>query len=55
MFRRGSCDIGYLCSNIRIEANIASDDMELKNQDFEIQVERHAEITKYEEGVERSP
>ena len=29
--------------------------MELKNQDFESQVERHDEITQFEEGVEKSP
>jgi hypothetical protein len=28
--------------------------MELKNQDFETQVERHDEISKFEEGVEKS-
>ena len=55
MFIPCSCDIGFLCSNMRIEANSASYDMELKNQDFETQVERHDEITKFEEGVERSP
>ena len=52
MFIPGSCDIGFLCSNIRIEANNARYDMELKYQDFETQVERHEEITKFEEGVE---
>ena len=55
MFIPGSCDIGFLCSNMRIEANNASYDMEFKNQDFETQVERHDEITKFEEGVEKSP
>ena len=55
MFIPGSCDIGFGCSNMRIEANNASYDMELKNQDFETQVERHDEISKNEEGVERSP
>ena len=54
MFIPGSWDIGFLCSNVRIEANNASYDMELKNQDFETQVERHDEITKFEEGVEKS-
>jgi hypothetical protein len=29
--------------------------MELKNQDFETQVERHDENSKLEEGVEKSP
>ena len=45
----GSCDIIFLCLNMRIEADNASYDMELKNQDFETQVERHDEITKFEE------
>jgi hypothetical protein len=40
---------------MRIEANNASYDIELKNQDFETQVEKHDEISKHEEGVERSP
>jgi hypothetical protein len=38
MFLHGSCDIGFLCLNMRIEANNASYDIELKNQDFETQV-----------------
>ena len=38
MFIPGSCDIGFLCSNMRIEANNASYDIELKNQDFDTQV-----------------
>ena len=54
MFIPGSCDIGFLCSNMRIEANNASCDMELKYQDFDTQVERHDEIPKFEEGVEKS-
>ena len=54
MFIPGSCDIGFLCSNIRIEANNASYYMELKNQDFETQVEIYEEISKLEEGVEKS-
>ena len=54
MFIPGSCDIGFLCSNMRIEANNASYDMELKNQDFETQVERHEEISIFEEEVEKS-
>ena len=52
MFIAGLCDIGFLRSNMRIEATNASYDMELKNQDFETQVERHEEITKLEEGLE---
>ena len=51
----GSCDLGFLCSNLRFEANNATYDMELKNQDFDTQVERHEEIGKLEEGVEKSP
>ena len=54
MFIPGSCDIGFLCSNMRFEANNASYDMELKNHDFETQVERHEEISKFEEVVEKS-
>ena len=54
MFIPGSCDIGFLCSKMRIEANNASSDMELKNQDFETQVERHDYISKFEEVVEKS-
>ena len=54
MFIRGSCDIGFLCSNVRIEANNASFVMELKNQDFETQLERHEEISKFEDVVEKS-
>ena len=50
----GSCDIGFLCSNMRIEDNNASYDIELNNRDFETQVERHEEITIFEEGVEKS-
>ena len=47
MLIAGSCDIRFLCSNMRIEANNTSYDMELKNQDFETQVQR-------QEGVEKS-
>ena len=54
MFIPGSCDIGFLCSNMRIEANNASYDIELKNKDFETEVERHDEISKFEEVVEKS-
>ena len=53
MFIPGSCDIGFLCSNMRIEANYASYDTELKNQDFETEVERHEEISKFHEGVDK--
>ena len=54
MFIRGSCDIGFLSSNMRIETNNASYVMELKNQDFETQLERHEEISKFEDVVEKS-
>ena len=54
MFIPGSCDIGFLCSNMRIEANNACYDMQFKNQDFETQVERHEEISKFEAGVDKS-
>ena len=55
MFIPGECDIGCLSSNMRIEANNASYDIELKNQDFYTQVERHDEISNLDVGVERSP
>ena len=43
MFIPSECDIGILCTNMRIEANNASYDMELQNQDFETPGERHDE------------
>ena len=54
MFIPGSCDIGFLSSNMRIEFPNTSYNIELKNQDFETQVERHEEISKFEEGLEKS-
>ena len=39
---------------MRIEANNASSDMELKNQDFEAQGEWYKEISKFEDVVEKS-
>ena len=39
---------------MKIEANNASYDIELKNQDFETQVGRHEEISKFEEGLDKS-
>ena len=54
MFIPGSCDIGFLCSNMRIEGNNASYDMELRNQDFETQVERLKEISKFDDGHEKT-
>ena len=53
MFLPGSCDIGFLCSNMPIEANNASYAIELKNPDFETQVERNEEISKFAEGVDK--
>ena len=54
MFIPGTCDIGFMCSNMRLEDNNASYDIELEDRDFETQVERHAEISIFEEGVEKS-
>ena len=54
IFIPGSSDIGYLCSNMRIEANDAPYNMELKNHDFETQVERYDEKSKLEELVDKS-
>ena len=48
------CDIGFLCSNMRIKANKATHDIELGNHDFETQVERHEQKGKVEEGVDKS-
>ena len=39
---------------MRIEANNGSYDIDLKNQDFETQLERHEEISKFEEGLDKS-
>jgi hypothetical protein len=39
---------------MRIEANNASYNIELKNQDFETQIERHEEISKFEVEVDKS-
>ena len=39
---------------MRLEANDATSNMEFKNQDFETQVQRHEEISKFEEEVEKS-
>ena len=54
MFIAGSCDIRFLCSILRIEAKNASYDIELKNYNFETQVERYEEISKFEEVLEKS-
>ena len=53
MFIPVSCNIGFLCSNMRIEGNNASYDMELKTHDFETQVARHDEKSKVEEVVDK--
>ena len=55
MFIPGSCDIGFLCSKIRIESKNASYAIELKNPDFETQVERNEEISTFKERLEKSP
>ena len=55
MFIASSCNIGFERSNMQIEASNARYDIELKNQDFETQVRRYEEISKLEEGVEKSP
>ena len=39
---------------MRIEDNNGSSDKELKNQEVETQVERHDDISKFEEVVEKS-
>ena len=39
----GSCNIGFWCLNLEIEDNESSYNIELKNHDFESQVERHEE------------
>ena len=55
MFIPGSCDIRFLCSNMRVEAKNTSYDTELKNQDFETLVERHVENSQLESVVDKSP
>ena len=54
MFIPVSCDIGFLCSNMRIEANNARYDIELKNRDSETQVVRHEEKSNIEEVIDKS-
>ena len=53
MFIPSSCDIGFSCSNMRFKANNVSYDIEFKNQDFQTQIERHDQISKFEEVVEK--
>ena len=54
MFIPGSGDIGFLCSNMRIEANNSSYNIELKNKHFDTHIERHEEKSNFEEGVDKS-
>ena len=54
MFIDGSSDIGFGCLNLRIEGNEVVYNIEWKNQDFETQVERYEEKSKFEEGVDKS-
>ena len=54
MFIPRSCDIRFLFSNMPIEANNASYDVELRSQYFETQVDRHEVISKFEEGLDKS-
>ena len=51
MFIDGSSDIEFWCLNLRIEGTEFVNDIELENRDFETQVERHEEESKFEEGV----
>ena len=54
MFIPGSCDIRFLCSNMRIKVNHASYDIELTNYNFKTEAERHEESNKFEEVLEKS-
>ena len=54
MFIGGSCDIGFSYLYMKIKVNESSYDMELKNQDFEPQVERHEGKCKFEQGVDKT-
>ena len=54
MFINGSCDIGFWCLNLPIEGNESSYDMQLRHNNFENQVERHEQKSKFEEGVDNS-
>ena len=46
MFIGASCDIIFLCLNMRIEAKGESYDMDLKNQDFESKMRAMKKIPK---------
>ena len=50
----GSCDIGFSCLNMQSEGKEVVYNIELKNQDFETQVERHEEKSNIEEGIDKS-
>ena len=53
-FIDGLSDIGFWCLNLEIEDNESSYNIELKNHDFETEVERHEEKSYFEEGVDKS-
>ena len=53
MFIPGSSDIGFLYSNMQIEAYFVGSYVEVKNLDFEYQFERHEEKSKLEEVVDK--
>ena len=44
----------FCVQTCKIEVNNASYDIELTNYNFKIEAERHEEINKFEEGVEKS-
>ena len=54
MFIPGLANIGFLCSNMRIEANTTNYDKELQNHDFKTQDKRHTEKVKVHERVAKS-
>ena len=54
MFIGASCDIIFLCLNMRIEAKGESYDMDLKNQDFESKSESYEENTKVAQQLRKA-
>ena len=54
LFIAGSCDIGCLCSNMRIEDNEAVYDMALKNHEFETKGERREQKSKFVPHLRRA-
>ena len=54
MFIPSSCDIGFLWSHMRIEANDALYNLELKNHGFETLVEIHDGKSQVDNNVEKS-